>query len=68
MSGPDKKSNNYRLIDGYQPKLETGQTFPVAVIDFEEITQQPWTRLGRNYDGARIKQTLKLAQSGACTR
>lgn len=26
---------------GYEPELETGQTFPVAVIDFEEIAQQP---------------------------
>ena len=32
---------NYRVIDGYEPELETGQTFPVAVIDFEEITGQP---------------------------
>ena len=31
---------NYRVIDGYEPELETGQTFPVAIIDFGEFTEQ----------------------------
>lgn len=35
---------NYRQMEemyGYEPELETGQTFPVALIDLEEIRQQP---------------------------
>jgi hypothetical protein len=35
---------NYRQIEemyGYEPELETGQTFPVALIHLEEIRQQP---------------------------
>ena len=62
---------NYRQMEemyGYEPELETGQTFPVAVIDFEKNHAAALMRLGRNYDGAQMKQGLKLTQSGACTR
>ena len=41
FDGSGTPVGNYRVIDGYEPELETGQTFPVAVIDFEEITGQP---------------------------
>jgi hypothetical protein len=41
FDGPGTPVGNYRVMDGYEPELQTGQVFPVAVIDYGEFTRQP---------------------------
>ena len=38
--GSRTPGGNYAVFDGNDTELETGQTFPVAVIDFREVTRQ----------------------------